>query len=451
MSDEQGKATPKGEVRRVGKENRKQRLQAKPLAFPPDRNLPENEAQSPTEPETPEQAASDGREVPAAPPSPPSPIEQAATPSPAPSAPQLPDAADAEIDEETARFAPPTVTTEASTPPPPEPPAAIPSNISNTDTDDEEEHPTTQVRPVRRQRQDDRYPPVVPPRSLPPEIEQSPNLYPKPRTQTPKRVSRAAQIGANLVTVLIGLIIIGVGVYGAYIYRNPYSALNPLAPATPLPIIVSATFLPPTATTTPTFTPVAVGMVDVTEATAEPTALVTVDSRFVTPTLPGAAAVDGVAVAQAPTTAPVSDGSGPLVTFTPSATTPAEPTESPFAFVLLVPPGVVYTPNGNGRGCEWSSIAGTVVSLSGEPINGLGVRFTDQITQEVNTVFTGSSATFGEGGFEFIISSAPVQNGYTVQLFSPAGAPLSDELTVVSSDQCSQNVAVINFEQVKPY
>ncbi|MEL7234042.1 MAG: hypothetical protein AAGK74_06080, partial [Chloroflexota bacterium] len=120
-------------------------------------------------------------------------------------------------------------------------------------------------------------------------------------------------------------------------------------------------------------------------------------------------------------------------------------------FQMLEPPGVIYAPNGNGRGCEWSSIAGTVVDLNGEPRNGLRVRFINQLTLEENTVFTGSSATFGDGGFEFVIGTAPEVNGYFVQVFSEADVPISEQLTVVTSEICDQNVAIVNFEQTAPF
>jgi hypothetical protein len=112
---------------------------------------------------------------------------------------------------------------------------------------------------------------------------------------------------------------------------------------------------------------------------------------------------------------------------------------------------VDYIANGNGRECEWSSIAGVVFDMNGEPINGLGVQVTDQMTQEENTVYTGSTATFGDGGFELPLGTAPEQNGYFLQLFSPVGVPLSAPITVVTSDRCAQNVAFVTFQQVQPY
>lgn len=452
MSDEQDRLQPKGGVRRVGKDNRKKKLKSKPLVFPPDSAPPHT-----PEPETPDETVLD-IESPDD-----QPVDEVVEDEVAEeehdagetAAEKVSDEAEVVAEEELknvaestpakptslppehARFAPPNIQTEA------------PIDLTEEpDLDDEDDIPTTRIQvPKVVTPPAERFPPVAPPRDLPPAVTPVATVkaphQPKPQTQH----SRGSRIMANLFSVLVFLVVGGIVAYGVFILQNPYSALNPFPPPTPFPVIITATFLPPTETTTPTFTPFAVSAADDTMMTEEVQApAATLDSQFVTPTLPGSASLTGDDLL---TATPSTVNGGALVTFTPSPGASPLPTESPFAFEKLGE--ALYIPNGNGRGCEWSSIAGTAVDLNGEPINGLGVRFTNQITQEENTVFTGSSATFGEGGFEFIISTAPVVNGYTVQLLSPAGAQLSDTHTVVSSDKCDQNVAIINFEQRKPY
>ncbi|MEL6269637.1 MAG: hypothetical protein AAFR22_07485, partial [Chloroflexota bacterium] len=225
----------------------------------------------------------------------------------------------------------------------------------------------------------------------------------------------------------------------------------PLAPPTPFPQVITATFLPPTETPFPTLTDVPTDApatdvsatsvalsLSVPESATEPAALLDLDTKTPLPL--------STNVRQAP-------GQGQFITLEPSPAgqITGELAASIFPFQMLEPPGVIYAPNGNGRGCEWSSIAGTVVDLNGEPRNGLRVRFINQLTLEENTVFTGSSATFGDGGFEFVIGTAPEVNGYFVQVFSEADVPISEQLTVVTSEICDQNVAIVNFEQTAPF
>lgn len=199
-------------------------------------------------------------------------------------------------------------------------------------------------------------------------------------------------------------------------------------------MLVTATFLPPTETVPPTLTPVPT---QAEEAVSSGTAV--------------AGAVLATPVPIADVTEAVTPADATVTVDDVEESSAAAATSSTLPFQFVDPPGVLYTPNGNGRECEWSSIAGIVQGLDGQPVNGLRVRFTDQLTSEENTVFTGSSTTFGDGGFELPLGNTPQVNGYFVQLFSEAGAPLSEELTVVTSDQCDQNVTIITFEQTQPY
>jgi hypothetical protein len=197
----------------------------------------------------------------------------------------------------------------------------------------------------------------------------------------------------------------GVGLLGIYalIAVNPYTPVNPFPPFTPLPIIITATPLPATETPPPT-------------ATASPTPGPTASFTPIQ--------LSGANITPEP----------PAATFTPA----------PFPFTLTSS-GITYAPNGNGQECNWSSIAGSVVNLQGLALDGYGVRVIGEGLDE--TVYSGSAITFGAGGFELPLGGVPQQAPYTVQLFSPEGAPLSEEYQVVTSDKCDQNVAIVNFIQ----
>jgi hypothetical protein len=201
----------------------------------------------------------------------------------------------------------------------------------------------------------------------------------------------------DAVTIFFLVATVVMAIYFVILWRDPWSPLNPLPPATPFVVVT---------------------------ATSPGTGLMNAPSTL----------VEGTPLAfETPTLIPLSVGTPP-----PAATALA----FPFA---LVDSGVLYAPNANGRGCNWSSIAGSVTGMKGEALNGYAIEITgDQIEEKV---FSGTAQSYGAGGFELFLNGVPQQAQYTVRLFSPTGAPLSDKYPVVTSDQCEQNVAVVNFVQ----
>jgi hypothetical protein len=233
----------------------------------------------------------------------------------------------------------------------------------------------------------ERFPP------LPHEFAQPPGVK-KPATarQKPVKKRRHGNWRHNFVAFLflIGTVALVIGF--AWIWTNTYNPSNPLALATPYKEV--------------TETPVPVAAVN--------------------------------------TLAPAQDTETPI----PPTNTPFIP--SPDRPFTLVESGVIYAPNANGRGCDWASIAGTVTGLQSQPLSGYGVQIVDaQDPSRLDIkVFSGSALTFGAGSFELILNNAPVQGQYIIQLFSPAGAPVSEEALVFTHDSCNENVAVVNFVQV---
>lgn len=228
---------------------------------------------------------------------------------------------------------------------------------------------------------EERFPPLDP-------VAQQP-----PPAPPPPRRGRSCLI--NLLTVFFFLATLALLAYFSLLWVNPYHALNPLPPYTPLPIIITATPLPPTPTEPPTATPVP-----------------------------------------------------PTATFTPlpAAELPPSPTYTPSAFTFtLAEPGVDYAASDNG--CDWSSVAGTVTGLQGEGLEDYGVRIRSQEGDLNATVTTGEAAQIGPGGFELQVGESPSLAPYTVQLLDPAGEPVSEEYLIVTSDQCEQNVVLVSFVQ----
>lgn len=192
------------------------------------------------------------------------------------------------------------------------------------------------------------------------------------------------------------------------IWNNPYSTINPLPPLTPMPIIITATF-------TPTLTPL--------------------PSETPTPT---------------PTLTP---SETPTPSLTPTPTAEGMQVLDPGAYSYGVDNNrVLYLTNPDGRGaCSWSSIAGSVIGLDGEPVNGFGVRILSDDTGDnaVDVVVTtGSSPGFGPGGFEHQVGREAVVRAFTVQLLDPTGTAVSPPFPFRTSDRCDWNIAAIRFVEL---
>lgn len=243
---------------------------------------------------------------------------------------------------------------------------------------------------------------------LPPPPEETPQPAPKRVKRAQKRNPRPY----NVLTLLFMIGTCGVIAYFAYIWQYPYSALNPLAPPTPLPLIVTATLEPsPTFTPSQTFTP----------------------SRTPLPTL-----------TPTETPIPVTPTDTPIFIegfSTPEGTPPGEPVDYPFELQRGQP---IYITNPEGRGgCRWSSIAGSVMGADGRAIDGYGVRIIGEALDQ--TIATGSAPGFGPGGFELQLGTEAIDAEYVAQLLDESGNPISPVYTVQTRSDCALNIAALRF------
>jgi hypothetical protein len=242
--------------------------------------------------------------------------------------------------------------------------------------------------PVVAPSHDERFPPI------------NPLLPEKPKPPAPPVTSRRRFTRHDVIALLFALGTIGLCAYFSLLWVDPYSALNPLAPPTPLPIVITATPQGDSAVQA------VIETVDVT-ATFTPFLNIVLTEELEAPTL------------------------------------------SPFPFVLAES-GIMYMPNANGNACNWSSIAGTVTDNSGQALNGYRVRVTSPNDPNFEeAVFSGSTLTFGAGGFELPLGGAPQAAAYIVRLFDLAGAPVSDEYAVSTRAECEANVVLVNFIEAR--
>ncbi len=228
--------------------------------------------------------------------------------------------------------------------------------------------------------------------------------------------AKARDRGRNLVALLFLLATLGVLIYFVIVWQNPYSTLNPLAPPTPLPLVI-------TATATPTFT-----------RTPVPTPT---PSRTYTPSpIPS--------IAPTETFTPIF-----LEGFsTPQGTPPSTEDLTSYPFSLQHD-RVLYITNPDARGgCNWSSIAGSVMNYDGSALNGYGVHIVGEGVDE--TVATGSAPGFGPGGFEVPLGNVARDAQFIAQLVDPQGNPASPVYTVQTNSDCNFNIAALRFVENEP-
>lgn len=257
----------------------------------------------------------------------------------------------------------------------------------------------------------------------------------------------------DLITVVfVVLTVIALGAF-LLILADPQTAINPYPPPTIAARVVlpTATHTPtatdtppptgtPTTTTTPTATPTATET-PLPTATATPTITPT---PVLSGSLPALPAGD---LAATPTLAPLDDGSGGGIPGTVRESRPEGlPTRSPFPFD---PRPVRYEANDNAQGCQWRSIAGTLTTLSGDPVVGLAIAIEGENFRQV--AFSGSANRWGAGGFEFQLGTAPRAGAYTLQVVGPTGAAISPAMPVETASACDANIAVVEFVQNHAY
>jgi hypothetical protein len=217
----------------------------------------------------------------------------------------------------------------------------------------------------------------------------------------------------NCLTLVILLATLGVGVVLAFVFINPYSAINPYPPPTLPP-----TLGPPTATNTPQI--------------FLPTSWTSTPSVTFTPT-----------ETETPT---------PPATLTPSATlgtvTPAG------AAFGLQPGSPVAIPNiANNDQCNWMGVGGQVFDLDDSPIPGQPVRIDGTLAGQLVLIdtLTGSAPALGPAGYVFNLSDHPIASQGTlfIQLRDNQGIPLSERIPITTFDTCDKNLVLVNWKRAK--
>jgi len=239
--------------------------------------------------------------------------------------------------------------------------------------------------------------------------------------EAPKKKS----VSLDTLDIFSILLLVGTACLGAYfllVFINPFTALNPVPPNTPIPPIII-----PTATITPKQLP--------TLWTETPTIQPTITE---TPR---------------PTFTPIPTDT-PLVLYEPTATeeppTATATPGMPFEAEIQNIDSTIIHPD---TGCNWLGVGGTVEDMDKSPLLGVVLRVQGTLVGSTVDMFTvsGVNPSYGKSGFEFILGEAPLPSNDTlfIRLFDQAGLPLSDEIRFSTSSECNENLVLIRFRKVR--
>jgi hypothetical protein len=228
----------------------------------------------------------------------------------------------------------------------------------------------------------------------------------------------------NILTVVFLLMTLSLcGVFFT-IFTNPYSAINPFPPNTPIP-----------PTITPTITPIQPPATWTSVPTVAPTATNTPRPTFTVE----------------PTNTPFSLVTPSTPTRTATATRTARPTGVPYNTTVQLFDSTTFRPD---TSCGDFLVAGQALNASNTPVTGLIVKLGGSLpgksfNNPVLTTLTGIVPAYGPSGFEFALGVPPVASSKTlwIQLFDQSGAPLSEQVYLTTSGDCDKNLVFVRFKQ----
>ncbi len=237
-----------------------------------------------------------------------------------------------------------------------------------------------------------------------------------PRRRHPGAVWNILTVAVLLATTFIAAVLL-------MIYLDPHNSLNPFPPPSLSLILASATSTQvERSTSVPTWT-ATVTLIQPTETPAP------------TPTL-----LPTPTVVESPTVVP---------TTTLTA-------DDEYAFVAqqgspAAIDGAQFHPD---AGCNWSGVAGQATSLNGESVKGLFVQLGGNlpgVNRLDNITMTGLAPQYGQGGFEITLSDQLITSSgiLWIQLLDQQNLPLSDRIYFDTYDDCTKNLIIIYFDQVR--
>lgn len=218
----------------------------------------------------------------------------------------------------------------------------------------------------------------------------------------------------DMLSILTLLLTLCIGAYFVAVFANPSAAFNLLKPGRNDPPTPTITQIQPPSTWTPTLP----GPSETPTLTLLPT--------FTLPASPTLVSL-----------------------ITPSITpTPTRTPKAPYSATVTYIDSTIFHPE---AGCNWQSVAGTVVDEKNADDRLRTVHLTGfyngKSKNELN--MSGTSPILGAAGFEIFLGTVPIasDNLLSIQLLDQAGLPLSDVIPINTYADCSKNIALVRFKK----
>lgn len=143
-----------------------------------------------------------------------------------------------------------------------------------------------------------------------------------------------------------------------------------------------------------------------------------------------------------------------IIKITPTVMQPIVEDESNFTFDLQAKPeSISATLFKQDRTCTWNGIAGQAFDLQGRSVPGITVQVSGPMYgKDIQFLsMTGSAPWYGAGGYEIFLTDKPLdtKGEYQVRLVDQVGRGLSPRFTFDTSSDCSKNLVIVNFKQIK--
>jgi hypothetical protein len=240
------------------------------------------------------------------------------------------------------------------------------------------------------------------------------------RPASARPVQEHSDLVWNVLTVLVWVLIVCVVMAFLSISANPKSAMSMFQPNAP----TLASFV-----TLPTMT-----------ASPQPSATAGVSPTVTLTPIPPTATLS-----PAPTSIP-----------TETATLGPSPTATIHSLYPFAPRGEIKVIDAatfpDHESCRlW--VAGQAYDLQGAPMTGITVMLGGYLDRKTlsQLSLTGTALQYGQAGYEFTVADRPSasKEDVYVQLFDQAMIPLSGRVYFNTAEDCTQNLVLINFRQVR--
>ena len=218
----------------------------------------------------------------------------------------------------------------------------------------------------------------------------------------------------DMLSIILLLLTLCIGIYFVTIFIMPNSALNPFPPNP----------IDPNATPTATITQI---QPEATWTATQPALLTETPTLLPTFTLE-------------PSPTPFS-----LVPATKTLTVTATPKAAFSASFKGIDSTIIHPE----LGCKWQGVGGTVVDANNADMLRMTIRLVGTYNGKSKNELTVSSIApaYGKSGFEFFLGDVPItsKGELYLQLLDQAGLPLSDNLYIDLSKECSKNLVLVRF------